>query len=205
MLNPYDLFTPMGGEPVEVPPEGLSCAAAMEAVSVIMNEKFIHIRPEYRKILVDTFGQMVREALSLASVFPGLPPQKTKLKALPTVYICSRYAGRDAAEVEKHVNEAKKFARFAMARGNVAIAPHLMYPCFLDDNVPEERRVGRASGLRLLLWVDEVWVFYVDGVSEGMMDELKFAKFLGKKIRWFDGVTMKEVNLDELDLQGFSL
>lgn len=200
MLNLHDLFTPMGGEPVEVPPEGLSCAAAMEAVSAIMNEKFIHIRPAYRKILVDTFGQMVREALSQTSVSPGLPPQKTEQKPLSQVYICSRYGGRDAAEVEKHVHEARKFADFVIASGNVPVAPPLMFPCVPDDNIPEERRAGRTPGLRLMLWVEEVWVFCVDGVSEGMMDEISFAKSLGLRIRWFDGVTMKEVNPDERHL-----
>jgi hypothetical protein len=65
------------------------------------------------------------------------------------------------------------------------IAPHLLFPQFLDDNCPVEREKGLAFGLALLEKADELWVFGTHQ-SEGMRRDRHypfanriFAKFPG--------------------------
>ena len=44
----------------------------------------------------------------------------------PIVYICSPYSG----DVEKNVEAAQKYSRFAVDTGYIPIAPHLLFPQF---------------------------------------------------------------------------
>ena len=60
----------------------------------------------------------------------------------PIVYICSPYAG----DVERNVAAARKYSRFAMERGYIPIAPHLLFPQFMDDSKPTERELGLFFG-----------------------------------------------------------
>ena len=53
----------------------------------------------------------------------------------PIVYICSPYAG----EIEKNVKAAQGYSRFAVEKGYIPIAPHLLFPQFLNDANPKER------------------------------------------------------------------
>lgn len=63
-----------------------------------------------------------------------------------------------------------------LRRGESPFAPHLLYPIFLDDNHPEDRARGIQAGLDWMLKADIV-AFYIDlGMSEGMREEMKFAK-----------------------------
>ncbi len=62
------------------------------------------------------------------------------------VYICSPYAG----DIENNVEFAKAACRYAVAQGHAPVAVHLLYPLFLNDTVPEERRTGIRMGLRVL-------------------------------------------------------
>ena len=56
-------------------------------------------------------------------------------KYRPLVYICSPYSGT----ITKNVKRARKFCRFALDIGAIPLAPHLLYPQFMDDENPEER------------------------------------------------------------------
>ena len=60
----------------------------------------------------------------------------------PIVYICSPYAGDIAGNVEA----ARRYSRFAVDKGYIPIAPHLLYPQFLDDADPDERELGIFFG-----------------------------------------------------------
>ena len=51
----------------------------------------------------------------------------------PRVFICSPYAGDVSANCEK----ARRYLRFAIDRGTIPFAPHLLYPQVLDDSDPE--------------------------------------------------------------------
>ena len=54
------------------------------------------------------------------------------------VYIASPYAG----DVQSNTEAAKSYCRAALEEGVVPIAPHLLFPQFLEDNDPAERNLG---------------------------------------------------------------
>ena len=55
------------------------------------------------------------------------------------VYICSPYAG----DVENNTAAARRYCRFAVEVGYIPIAPHLLFPQFLNDSNPKEREKQR--------------------------------------------------------------
>lgn len=114
---------------------------------------------------------------------PSVPLKKMK-KALrafrPIVYICSPYAG----DVERNTAAARRYSRFAVEAGYIPIAPHLLFPQFLDDNKPKERELGLFFGNAILSKCAEMWVFG-DRISEGMEAEIKRATWKGHRIRYF--------------------
>jgi hypothetical protein len=71
------------------------------------------------------------------------------------VYICSPFSG----DVARNTENARKFCKYAVSKGVMPIAPHLLFPQFLDDNCPVEREKGLAFGLALLEKADELWVY----------------------------------------------
>ena len=93
---------------------------------------------------------------------------------MKTVYICSPYRGN----VKENVERAKRLARNAALEGCLVIAPHLLYPQFLDDGNASEREIGLNSGLKLLEFCDEVRVAEGD-ISHGMSREIARAGELG--------------------------
>ena len=98
----------------------------------------------------------------------------------PIVYICSPYAG----DVERNTAAARRYSRFAVEAGYIPIAPHLLFPQFLDDNKPKERELGLFFGNAILSKCAEMWVFG-DLISEGMEVEIKRATWKGHRIRYF--------------------
>lgn len=73
----------------------------------------------------------------------------------PIVYICSPYAG----DIAGNVDAARRYSRFAVDKGYIPIAPHLLYPQFLDDADPDERELGIFFGNAIMSKCSEVWVF----------------------------------------------
>ena len=98
----------------------------------------------------------------------------------PIVYICSPYAG----EVEKNVEAAQRYSRFAVDKGYIPIAPHLLFPQFLNDRNPKERQLGLFFGNALMSKCSEVWVFG-SRISAGMEDEIKRARWKNYRLRYF--------------------
>jgi hypothetical protein len=98
----------------------------------------------------------------------------------PIVYICSPYAG----EVESNVRAAQKYSRFAVDAGYIPVAPHLLFPQFLNDSNPKERQLGLFFGNALMSKCSEVWVFG-DRISPGMETEIKRAKWKNYRLRYF--------------------
>ena len=110
----------------------------------------------------------------------------TKRVYRPLVYICSPYAG----DVERNVNMARVYSRFAVRNTCIPIAPHLLCPQYLDEET--ERWLGLKMGIVFMGKCEEVWVFG-DTVSEGMAAEIERARKLRKKIRYFtDDLREKE-------------
>ena len=87
------------------------------------------------------------------------------------VYIASPYAG----DVQANTEAAKSYCRAALEEGVVPIAPHLLFPQFLEDNDPAERNLGLRAGLELLARCDELWVCGPE-ISPGMSREIQFAQ-----------------------------
>lgn len=95
------------------------------------------------------------------------------------VYIASPYAG----DVTRNTRFASACCRYAIRQGYTPIAPHLLYPQMLDDEVPEERKIALALGLNLLAVCDEVWVCG-ERISSGMEGEIEHARSLDIPIRY---------------------
>ena len=107
--------------------------------------------------------------------------EKQSLRAFrPIVYICSPFSG----DVEGNVNNARRYSRFAVDKGYIPIAPHLLFPQFLDDDNPEERELGLFFGNALMSKCAEVWVFG-SRISSGMEAEIKRAKWKDYRLRYF--------------------
>jgi len=98
----------------------------------------------------------------------------------PIVYICSPFSG----DVEGNVKAAQGYSRYAVDKGYIPIAPHLLFPQFLDDNNPKERELGLFFGNALMSKCSEVWVFGCN-ISSGMEAEIKRAKWKSYRLRYF--------------------
>lgn len=94
------------------------------------------------------------------------------------IYICSPYAGN----IEENIRFARAACRHAAKQGFTPVAPHLLYPQFLNDAVPAQRDAGIRMGLRLLSACDELWRCGYR-ISAGMEKELAEAKCLKIPVR----------------------
>lgn len=99
----------------------------------------------------------------------------------PLVYICSPLSG----DVEANTERAKAFCRFALEQGQIPLAPHLLFPQFMNDDVPAERELAIFMDVVLLGKCSELWVLG-ETVSEGMQTEIDVAKKRRQPIRWFN-------------------
>lgn len=107
--------------------------------------------------------------------------EKAKNSAFrPLVYICSPYSG----EIETNVEAAKRYSRLAVDKGCIPLTPHLLFPQFLDDDIPEERELGLFFGNILMSKCSEVWVFG-ERISAGMESEIKRARWKNYRLRYF--------------------
>ena len=70
----------------------------------------------------------------------------------PIVYICSPFTG----DVNGNVAAAQHYSRFAVDKGYIPVAPHLLFPQFLDDDNPAERQLGLFFGNALMGKCSEV-------------------------------------------------
>ena len=100
---------------------------------------------------------------------------------MPIVYICSPYAG----DVETNVQKARRYCRFAVDKGYIPIAPHLLFTQFLNDDSPKERQLGIFFGNAVMSKCSEVWVFG-EYISNGMEAEIKRAKWKNYRLRYFN-------------------
>jgi hypothetical protein len=98
----------------------------------------------------------------------------------PVAYICSPYAG----DTEGNAQKARRYSRFAVDRGAIPFAPHLLMPQYMDDSDPDERSLALFMGLVMLDKCAEIWVFG-DTVTAGMQAEIARARAKGKAVRHF--------------------
>lgn len=98
----------------------------------------------------------------------------------PCVLICSPFTG----DILHNTEAVRRYMRFAVCRGVIPFAPHLLYPQVLDDDNPEERTLGMFFGLVWLGKCHELWVFG-NQISAGMGKEITAAKKRCMTIRYF--------------------
>ena len=103
------------------------------------------------------------------------------------VYVASAYSGDVITNIEK----AKQYCRFSLEQGQIPLAPHLMFPLFMNDDNLAERELAIFMDVILLGKCDELWVFG-DSISEGMAVEIEVAKKRRQPIRYFNSA-MQEV------------
>jgi len=99
----------------------------------------------------------------------------------PLVYICSPFAG----DMERNTIKARQYCKFAVERGVIPFAPHLLYPQFMDDRDKEQRALSLFFGNVWLCKCDQLWVFG-GHLSPGMRLELEKARKKGIPIRFFN-------------------
>lgn len=96
----------------------------------------------------------------------------------PLVYICSPFSG----DISGNIERAKKYSRYAVDSKAIPIAPHLLFPQFMDDDA--ERELALFMDMVMLGKCEELWVFG-ETVTEGMSAEIAKAKRKNMKIRYF--------------------
>lgn len=104
------------------------------------------------------------------------------------VYICSPYSG----DVEANVKLAREFSAYALGFNVMPIAPHLLFPQFMDDKVPSEREKAMNFNRQIFDRCSELWVLLGErGISRGMEVEIGWAEREGKAIRYFSVIDGK--------------
>ena len=99
----------------------------------------------------------------------------------PLVYICSPYS---YGCINDNIENARRYSRFAVDTHYVPIAPHLLFPQFLDDRLAEDRQTAMSLNQVLLKKCSQLWVFG-SVRSEGMQQEIQWAKQRQITIRYF--------------------
>lgn len=94
------------------------------------------------------------------------------------IFVSSPFSGN----VERNIIKARDYCRYVVDQNHIPLAPHLLFPQFMDDSNLEERSKAIGFGLALLKLCDEVWIFG-DTISSGMEEEIEFAKQINKTIK----------------------
>ena len=71
----------------------------------------------------------------------------------PVVYICSPYSGN----IRLNTANARRYCRYAVDKGCIPLAPHLLFPQFMNEE--NERETAMFMNYVLLTKCRELWVF----------------------------------------------
>ena len=96
----------------------------------------------------------------------------------PLIYICSPFSG----DIPGNTKKAIRYSRFAVDNGAIPIAPHLLFPLFMNEET--ERELAMFMDMVILGKCEELWVFG-KRISHGMSIEIERAKRKNQKIRYF--------------------
>ena len=106
--------------------------------------------------------------------------EEKRVNNLQWVYIASPYKG----DVATNTARAKRYARFVARQCLVPVCPFYLTRFLSDDNA-DEREAGLFLGLQMLRKCNQLWVFG-SVISEGMKQEIDFAKKYNIPIRYFN-------------------
>ncbi|WOH93777.1 DUF4406 domain-containing protein [Corynebacterium urealyticum] len=115
--------------------------------------------------------------------------QRAEYSYRPLVYICSPYSG----DIDLNVELARALYTHAASQHKIPLAPHLLFPQFMDDNDPSERELAMFFNRILLSKCEAIWV-YTARFSAGMRAEIEWAHHLELPIAYFDA-DFEEVTL----------
>ena len=110
----------------------------------------------------------------------NIEAEERKARFRPVVYVCSPFSGN----LESNVENTRRYCRFAVDSGFIPFAPHLLFPQFMSDEVPEERELALFMGIVMLTKCAELWVFG-ERISKGMSKEIHKAEARNMLIRYF--------------------
>jgi hypothetical protein len=96
------------------------------------------------------------------------------------VILESPYAG----DAERNVTYARACMRDCLQRGEAPMVSHLIYTQVLNDDVPEERRLGIDAGLAWGCRADLTAVYIDHGISGGMKHGIANAEAAGRPIEY---------------------
>lgn len=97
------------------------------------------------------------------------------VKGMPLAYICSPYSG----DVKGNTKRARRYSRAAADMGFVPVAPHLLFPQFMDE---ETERLKAIEMDHVLLERCDVLLICGDRISRGMESEIRHARRKGMKV-----------------------
>lgn len=110
----------------------------------------------------------------------NIEAEERKARFRPVVYVCSPFSGN----LESNVENTRRYCRFAVDSGFIPFAPHLLFPQFMYDEVPEERELALFMGIVMLTKCAELWVSG-ERISKGMSKEIHKAEARNMLIRYF--------------------
>lgn len=84
------------------------------------------------------------------------------------VVIESPFAASAVSSRDDHWRYLKRCLLDSLRRGEAPYASHALFPHVLDDDTPEERKLGIEAGLRWGSRAELVAVYTDHGISEGM-------------------------------------
>ena len=100
-----------------------------------------------------------------------------------------RKANREAKKpystgnIEQNLINARKYSRFAVDKGAIPIAPHLLFPQFMSEE--NERELAMFMNKVLITKCSELWVFG-NNYTAGMNAEIIYAIRKDKPIHYFN-------------------
>ncbi len=113
-------------------------------------------------------------------------------KRLPVVFTAH---SAHTAFMKQHI------CKFVLTKNHVPINPFMNFNYFLLDSVP--RDIIRQSNNTFVHITDETWTFGI--ISDGVLEEVRLAKKLGKKVRHFSLLktleSIKEIKINELEYE----
>lgn len=84
--------------------------------------------------------------------------------------------------MEGNTKKARAYSRFAVDKGAIPIAPHLLLPQFMKEET--ERELAMFMDIAILSKCKELWVFGTP--TSGMQMEIAYAQKKQMSIRYFN-------------------
>ena len=118
--------------------------------------------------------------LTVYQALTNIEEEQRKARFRPIVYVCSPFAG----DIERNIANARRYCRFAVDNGSIPLAPHLLFPQFMDDSNEHDHGLAMFMNMALMSKCAEVWVFG-EHISKGMAAEIRKATEKQRPVRYF--------------------